>query len=270
MAGKQHRGSGLGRSHVGAARAGCWLPAVAAAVAVLVWEALSRAGALSALFFPAPSCTLRYLAGAVADGELAADVGSTLGRLLVAFVMGAVPGMALGMAMGWSARLRKVVDPFIAAFHPVPKTALLPLFMVILGIGETSKVAIAALAAFFPVLISSMAGVRQISPVHFEVARNYRARPAKVFTRVVLPGSLPLLLAGLRLGFNSALVVTVAVELLSARTGLGARLWQAWETMRTEELYAALAVTSAIGIGMNYILRRATERMVPWQVDTEV
>jgi NitT/TauT family transport system permease protein len=251
-------------------RRGCWIAPLTILAVLIAWQALVPAGAPAALLFPPPLTVLDCMRRLTADGSLPVDVLHTLGRLVAAFVIGAVPAIVLGMLMGWSRRLRKVVDPLIAALHPVPKVALLPLFMVVLGVGESSKVAIASLSAFFPVLINSMAGVRQISPVHFEVAHNYRASRPKVFLRVVLPGSLPLLLAGLRLGFNSALVVTIAVELLAARTGLGARVWLAWETMRTEQLYAAVAIISLIGIGANFLLRRLTRRLVPWEIGREI
>ena len=108
----------------------------------------------------------------------------------------------------------------MAAAHPIPKIAILPLVLIVFGIGETSKIVLIAVAAFFPMLINTMAGC-DIHPRHFEVAKNHGAGPL-VFRRVLWPGSLPLALAGARLALNTALVITVAVELLTARQGLGA------------------------------------------------
>lgn len=249
---------------------GLWLPAAIAAGLLLAWEGLVAVGAVDALFFPPPTAIGATAVRLIGNGKLLGHVGVTLGRLFGGLLLGALPGLLLGLTMGWSRRLRGVVDPFVAAFHPVPKTALLPLFMVILGLGEAPKVVVVALAAFFPMLINSMAGVRQISPIHFEVAENYEAGPLKVLSRVVLPGSLPLVLAGLRLAFNTALVVVIAVELLAARRGLGAMIWSAWETMRTEELYAAVAVAGIIGITAGALLQRLTVRLVPWQTERQI
>jgi ABC-type nitrate/sulfonate/bicarbonate transport system permease component len=246
-----------------------WLPAVIVAVALTVWEWQVRSGGLSALFFPAPSTIARTLIRLLTNGELAVNVGATLSRLLLGFALGGLPALILGMAMGWSRRLRAVVDPFIAAAHPVPKIAVLPLIMIIFGIGESSKVVVVAVAAFFPMLINTMAGVRQISPIYFEVAENYGASLFKVFTRVVVPGSLPLVLTGARLALNVALLITIAVELVAAQEGLGEMIWFAWETLRTEELYASLLVTAALGIGFNLLLQRLVARLVPWQVERE-
>jgi NitT/TauT family transport system permease protein len=246
-----------------------WLPAAIVAGVLAVWEWRVHAGGLSALFFPAPSTIALTLVRLLGSGELASHLSATLSRLSLGFALGGLPGLTLGLTMGWSRRLRLVIDPLIAAAHPVPKIAILPLIMIIFGIGETSKVVVIAVVVFFPMLINTMAGVRQISPIHFEVAQNYGARLFKVFTRVVVPGSLPFVLTGARLALNVGLLVTIAVELVAAQEGLGEMIWFAWETLRTEELYASLIVIAALGIGLNFVLQRLTAHLVPWQVERE-
>lgn len=246
-----------------------WLPALVVVVALMTWEWQVRIGGLSPLFFPAPSAIALTLVRLLTSGELAVNVGATLSRVGLGFALGGVPGLILGLIMGWSRRLRVVIDPFIAAAHPLPKIAILPLIMIIFGIGESSKVIVIAVGAFFPMLINTMAGVRQISPIYFEVAENYGAGLFKVFTRVIMPGSLPLALTGARLALNIALLLTITVELVAAQEGLGEMIWFAWETLRTEELYASLAVIAALGIGFNLILQHLTTRLVPWQVERE-
>lgn len=236
----------------------------------VLWECAARLELLSPAFFPAPTVTVACVVRLLRSGELPLNAGVTLARLFIGFGLGGVTGLCLGLGMGWSRRLRSVVDPLVGLVHPIPKIAVLPLVMAFLGIGDTSKVAVIALAAFFPVLINSMNGVKQISGEHFEVARNFRAGPLKIFRRVVWPGSLPMTLTGTRLGFNSALVVTVAVELVYARRGLGAMVWRAWETMRMEELYAGILVTGLIGISFNALLSSVMHRLVPWLPDVEV
>jgi ABC-type nitrate/sulfonate/bicarbonate transport system permease component len=136
--------------------------------------------------------------------------------------------------------------------------------MIILGIGEPSKIFTIALATFFPILINSMAGVRQISPVHFEVAHNYGANIWNTFVHVIVPGSLPMVLVGMRIAFNNALVITIALELLAARQGLGVMIWYAWETLRTQDLYATLITIALIGTAANFLLQKLTQAVVPW------
>jgi ABC-type nitrate/sulfonate/bicarbonate transport system permease component len=246
-----------------------WLPASMFAAAMLGWEWLSRSGRLSPLFFPAPSVITLTLVRLVLSGKLASNLAATLTRVLLGLALGGFPGLILGLMMGWSQRLRLIIDPFIAAAHPVPKIALLPIIMIIFGIGESSKVIVVGVAAFFPMLLNAMAGVRQISPIHFEVAQNYGASPLKVLTRVIVPGSLPLVLTGARLALNSALLLTIAVELVAAQKGLGVMVWFAWQTLRTEELYASVAVAAILGASFNLLLQRLTAHLVPWQVERE-
>jgi NitT/TauT family transport system permease protein len=236
---------------------------------LLLWEIGGRLGAISTLFFPAPTIIARSLMDMIASGELWVDLRATLLRLGLGLSIGGGLGLLLGLLMGWSKRLRVVVDPFVAAVHPIPKITILPLIMIVLGIGESSKIALVAIATFFPMLINTMAGVRQIRPIHFEVAENYGASQHHVMTHVVLPGSLPLILTGARLALNTALVLTIAVELLTAQEGLGATVWLAWETLRTEELYAVLLVIALLGIGFNWGLQYLTGRMVPWEAERQ-
>jgi NitT/TauT family transport system permease protein len=241
------------------------VPAVVALGALALWEALVRTGVVGPLWFPAPTRIAARFGELTASGELGRHFGVTLSRLLPGVVLGGVPGLLLGLSMGWSARLRTVVDPFVAAFHPVPKLAILPLIMVLVGIGETSKVLLVAVASFFPMAINAMAGVRHISPLHFEVAENYGARRFQVLRRVVLPASLPFSLSGLRLALNSGFGATIGSEIVTAREGLGAMMWLAWEVLRVADIYVALVVISLIGVGFNQLVLLLLRRLVPWQ-----
>lgn len=224
----------------------------------------SRAGLVSALYFPPPSRIAAALVTLAASGALAGHLAATLGRVGAGFLLGALPALGLGLIAGWLPRVRTVVDPFVAALHPVPKIAFLPLLMLLVGVGELSRLVIVALGAFFPVLINAMAGVRQIGPIPFEVAQTCGAGPWLTFRRIVLPGSLPAVLAGVRLGLNRALLLAITAELIGARQGLGVMIWLARETFRTEELYGALFVIAALGIVLNASLRRARRHAGPW------
>lgn len=244
-----------------------WLSLAVAATVLTIWELLARMGAISTLFFPAPSTILATLLHLLVQGELLHNGAATLSRLCFGLLLGGLPALLLGWVMGWSPRLRALVDPFVAAAHPIPKIAVLPLVMVLFGIGEAPKLIVVAVAAFFPMLLNVVAGVRHISPVCFEVADNYGAGTLKLFTRVIVPGSLPLVLVGARIAFNVALLLTISVELVAAPNGLGKMVWMAWQTLRTEELYACLAVTASIGIGFNFLLDRLVAALVPWHTE---
>ena len=232
---------------------------------LVAWEVGARTGLVSALFFPAPSVIVRALVRTTASGELPIHLGFTLYRLALGLAFGGSAGLLLGLLMGWSRTARTIAGPAVAAIHPMPKLALLPLVLIIFGIGEQSKVVLIALAAFFPMLINSMAGVQQIDDLTWEVARHYQARGPTLLRRVVLPGSLPMVLAGAQLALNTALMVTVAVELVTAQQGLGATIWLAWQTLRTPEMYATLLVIAGLGLASNFLLGLLARRLMPWQ-----
>jgi NitT/TauT family transport system permease protein len=236
---------------------------------LMLWEGGVRLGLVSALFFPPPSTIAATISRLTREADLAAHTGMTLQRLALGSMLGGVPALAAGWLMGWSRRLRDVVDPLVAAAHPIPKIALLPIFMVIFGIGELSKIVAIAVSVFFPLVLNAMSGVRQISPIHFEVAHNLDAGRFRTLFRVVIPGSLPSVMTGVRIALNIGLLVTVAIELVASNTGLGARLWLGWQTFRPKEIWAVIALLSAIGLVMNGLLRLVARLIVPWQIESD-
>jgi len=170
--------------------------------------------------------------------------------------------------MGMSRRLREIADPFVGAIHPIPKIAILPVVMALLGIGDVSRIAVISLAVFFPMMINTMNGVLQISETHLDVARNYGATGIRLFRRVVLPASLPMVLSGLRIAVNLALLITISVEIAGATKGLGALIWMSWEVLRIPTLYASLIVIMLLGISFNRFVRMLSDAVAPWSVKT--
>jgi len=233
---------------------------------LLVWELVMRLG-YSSIFIPAPTAIAKSLAGSIASGALAPHLSATLLRVGGGLLLGGSVGLALGLAMGWWRGLRTAVDPLVAAAHPIPKLTLFPLFIVLLGIGESAKIMVVAAAAFFPMVINTMAGVRQISPIYFDVARNYGASRRQIFSRVLLPGSLPPILIGVRHAANVAFLSTVGVEMVMAQTGLGSLVWLSWQVLRVEQLFATLFVIALIGVSLNAGLNWIAWRAAPWLSD---
>ena len=249
---------------------GVLVPLAVAATLLVTWEVLSRLGVLRPVLFSSPLVIGRTLVSSFASGEMLGHLLATLTRTVAGLALGAIPGLMLGLAMGWSTALRRALDPIFAALHPIPKIAILPLLMIFLGIGEASRIAVASVAAFFPMLINTMAGVRAINPIYFEVAQNYGASRYHLFSRVVLPASLPLVFSGLRLAANVTLLVTISAEIVMADRGLGSLVWLAWETMRVELLYATLVVIASLGIALTGGLKLIRRAVVPWQADASV
>lgn len=232
--------------------------------ALTLWEIASITGLIGSTFFPRPTTIAVALWELFRDGEVFVHAAATLSRTLAGFAIGAGSGLVLGLAMGAWPRLNALLDPIVALAHPIPKVAVLPLVLVIFGIGEASKVALGALGCFFPMLINTVAGVRAISPTYFEVARSYGAGHRAMFTRVVIPGSLPMVFTGARLALNMSLVLVIAGELLVAQQGLGQAMWFSWQTMRITDVYAWLVVTGLIGVLLNRTLALLAAWAMPW------
>ena len=242
-------------------------PLISATVAIgalATWELMARAGLISPLLAPSPSAVVRALVQEFTSGEIAPHLLLTLYRVGSGILIGGSFGIVAGLLMGMSRRLRDIADPFVAAIHPIPKIAILPLVMALLGIGDKSRIAVISLAVFFPMMINTMNGVLQISRTHLDVARNYGANGIKLFRRVVLPASLPMVLSGLRIGVNLALLITISIEIAGATQGLGALIWTSWEVMRIEVLYASLVVIMALGISANMLVRLVSDAVAPW------
>lgn len=242
-----------------------WLPVGLVLLVFLVWEAGSRSKLVPGLYFPAPSLILATAWRLAKNGVLPVHLLATLERIIWGGLIGGIAGLFLGLGMGWSERLRLAVDPVIAALHPLPKIAILPLLMVYFGVGNQSMILVIALSALFPMLISTMAGAAQIHPIHFDVAKNLGASPVKIFQRVIFPGSLPAILTGLRLALNTALLITVAVEMVSSRQGLGSMIWLAWTTMRTEEIFVSLLTITLLGLLINAGITLLSTWLIPWK-----
>ncbi len=241
-----------------------FLPVAFLACILLVWEAGGRAGLLNALFFPVPSRIFMTFIAMVTDGELTDHLSVTFMRVTAGFLLGTVAGLVVGLLMGVSERTRLFFDPVIAATYPIPKLAIFPLLMIIFGIGELSKVMVIAIGCFFILVINTMAGVRNINRVYLEVAKNYGASRFKIFSRVVIPASLPMIFTAVRLALGMSLILVVGVEFLSANKGLGAMIWYAWETFDIQKLYVGIFICAVLGILFTVALKRIEDRFVPW------
>ena len=232
---------------------------------LLVWEALARAHAIDVRFFPAPSAILGAGWGTVRSGELWANLKISLSRIGLGFVLGAGPGIVLGVVMGLVPWIRLTCMPVVSAIYPIPKSAILPLIMLIFGIGEVSKWVFIAIGVFFPVLINSMVGVLTIDRIYLDVGRNYGARGINFLLTIALPGALPVIFAGIKLGFGLALVLVVIAEIVAGRAGLGFLIWNAWQIFDVEKLYTGLVVIGVLGYLSSEAIDAVERAIVPWR-----
>ena len=243
------------------------LAAGAPLLLLALWEAAVRAGALDARFFPPPSLVAATLYRLVVDGEVVRHTAVTVLRVLAGFAIGAGTGLVSGLLLGTLQPLRAALEPTISALYVIPKVAILPLVMLIFGLGEASKVAIVAIATFFIVIINTTAAVVGVEPIYLEAGRAFGARRAQMFGHIILPGALPAIVTGLRLALGTALIVVIAAEFVATQEGIGYFIWHAWNTLRPEQMFAGFIVIGGLGMLSYAAIRWFGHRVMPWVED---
>ena len=232
---------------------------------LLLWEVAARTGLIDTRFFPAPSQVFDTFLELVRSGELWANTWASLQRLFWGALLGGIPALLLGLAMGLSRPLRAVIDPLVAATYPIPKSAVLPLILLIFGLGEASKIVIVATGVFYPVLINTSTGVLGIDRIHLDVGRNFGAGRWQVFRRIAFPGALPFIVSGVRLGIGMGLILISIAEMVGAKSGLGYMIWNAWEILSVETMYVGLIVIALLGFALSVLLTELERVLVPWK-----
>ena len=235
---------------------------------LIVWELAGHFGLIDTRFFPQPSSILSVLADMMRSGELATHTFISLERLAWGTIIGGLPALVLGIAMGLNRVVRAVVDPLIAATYPIPKSAILPLALLIFGLGEGSKIFMVAIGVFFPVVINATTGVLEINRIYLDVGRNYQANRWNTFWTIALPGALPVIMTGFKLGIGIGLVLIAIAEMIGAKSGLGFLIWSAWSTFAVEQMYAGLFMIALIGFLLTLALNELERIIVPWKADT--
>jgi NitT/TauT family transport system permease protein len=231
-----------------------------------IWEFVARAHLVDVRFFPPPSSIARTFWNLLMSGELEINTAMSLTRVIVGFVLGAVPGLLLGVSMGLFPMVRAAAKSIIAITYPIPKLAILPLILLIFGLGEMSKYVVIAIAVFFPVAINTMVGVLGIEKIYVDVGRNFGASKLMFFGAIALRGAMPTIMAGMRIAWSTALLLIVAAEFVGADTGLGAMIWRDWQVFAIEEMYAGLIVIALLGYLSFILLDWIERRIVPWKV----
>jgi NitT/TauT family transport system permease protein len=199
------------------------------------------------------------------SGVLPTELGITLSRLLAGYAIGVAAGIAVGFAMALSPYAKAALYPLLAGSYPVPKLALLPLVMMVFGLGESSKIAMVAISAFFLLPFNILTAVEHVDRIYVDVARNLGVSRWLFWRTVALPYALPMIFAGLRLAWAISLIVIVATEMLAAKSGLGFMIWKASQVFDTKAMFSAFVTIGLLGYTSHVILELATRLAVPWQ-----
>lgn len=245
------------------------LSAATLLVLLAIWWSVTALKLISPLFLPAPKQVLHQLltvasAQGFMDATLWQHLAASLTRILIALFVAALIGIPVGIAMGLNATVRGILDPLIELYRPVPPLAYLPLMVIWFGIGETSKILLIYLAIFAPVALSALAGVKSAQQVRLRAARSLGASRWQVLWYVVLPGALPEILTGLRIGLGVGWSTLVAAELIAATRGLGFMVQSAGEFLATDVVLAGIAVIAVIAFTLELGLRALQRRLTPW------
>ncbi|MGK3130404.1 taurine ABC transporter permease TauC [Pantoea sp. C8B4] len=245
------------------------LSLLSVALLLLVWWGVTTLGLVAPLFLPPPQQVLQKLLLIASpqgfmDATLWQHLGASLTRMLVALFFAALIGIPVGIAMGLSPAIRGLLDPLIELYRPVPPLAYLPLMVIWFGIGETSKILLIYLAIFAPVTLSTLAGVKNAQQVRIRAAQALGASRWQLLRFVILPGALPEILTGLRIGLGVGWSTLVAAELIAATRGLGFMVQSAGEFLATEVVLAGIAVIALIAFSLELGLRALQRRLTPW------
>lgn len=229
------------------------------------WEIAGRFGLIDVRFFPPPSNIMHQVGVLLASGELVTNTLASLRRLALGMLLGGVPALLLGLAMGISRPLRAAIDPLISATYPVPKSAILPLVLLIFGLGETSKVVMVALGAFYPIVINTVVGVVNLDRIYLDVGHNFRASRWQVFRTIALPGALPSIMAGVKLAAGMGLILIAISEMVAANDGIGFMIWNAWQVLTVDTMYVGLLVIAILGFVFSFVLDEIERWLIPWK-----
>lgn len=237
---------------------------VSPATVLVAWELFSQTGVLDARIFSSPSGVAALSWEMAWDGTLWRHLGITLARFCGGALLGIIPGLLLGLTMGLFRWPRAVINPLVSAFYPLPRIALFPLILLIVGLNESSNVIMIALQPFFYMLIGTMAAVMNVEPIYFKVARSFNVKTLHLYALVVFPAALPIIVSSLRLSLGGALLVTITVESLATTSGIGYLIWHSWQLLSLGQAMVGLVVAGILGFFMIQVLDMLEKRLVPW------
>src|SRR5437660_6445642 len=234
---------------------------------IIIWQILLMVGIGDRRFIPAPSDIAQRFVKLAGNGELEWHVAVTLYRVVLGYIIGAVPAVVVGLLMAMFRPVRIFVDPLIAALFPIPKIALMPLLLLAFGFGDASKIALVAIAVFFPVVVNTYVGAANIETIYWAVAKNYGASQTVMFTRIVFFGALPTIFAGLRIALAVSFVVLVASEFVATKSGIGYLIWNSWGLLQVDIMFVGIVTIGILGLITSALLQELERKIIPWKTE---
>ncbi|WP_368488238.1 ABC transporter permease [Clostridium sp. BJN0013] len=237
---------------------------------LILWEAAPRIGIANPVFLPPFSKVFAALWQLIISGSLFENVFVSLKRSAAGFALALLVAIPLGLVIGWFKKFERFIDPLLQIFRQTSALALFPVFILVFGIGETSKIAIIFWGVQWPILISTIEGVKNVDPILIKSAKSMGASPLTLFYKVIFPGAFPSIFTGIRLSATTAIIVLVAAEMIGANAGLGFLIFQSQETYKVADMYASIVTIALIGFGLNYLLVLLQKNIMKWKQEPNV
>ncbi len=255
--------------------------AIVPLVALAIWQALATFGWINPHILPSPVAVIRkwfeYIAPMEAyqpesgsyllwliSGELPHDAWASLSRVLGGFAIGAGLALPLGLLMGANQTVYKLFDPLVQILRPIPPIAYIPLAILWFGLGNPPAFFLISIGSFFPVLMNTIAGVRQVDGIYIRAARNLGASQLTMFRRVILPAATPYILAGARIGMGTAFIVVIVAEMIAVNSGLGFRILEAREYFWSDKIIAGMFTIGFFGLAIDIAMNALNNHLLQW------
>ena len=242
-----------------------WLGVVGVLAFFSAWELSTRLEILNPFYFPPFSKIIVKGYELFANGSIWEHMWFSLTNFAIGFIVSAVLGVVLGVPMGWYRNIAKAVDPLLSGIYATPLIALLPLIIMLFGLGPVSKIIMTVLAAVFPILINTMTGIANTDHRLITMARAFGAKDSTVFLKVSIPGSLPYIVAGMRVALGRALVYIVVAEQYGAAMGLGYLTSVAAQRFQIAAMFVPIVIIAALGASLNELLKTVEGRLEKWK-----
>lgn len=241
---------------------------VVVAAFLALWEVAPRVGLVDKVFLPPFSEVVSAWFTLLNNGQLWEHVSASLSRALAGLAIAIVVSIPVGVAIAWYRPVAEFLNPILELFRNTAALALLPVFILILGIGETSKVALVIYAASFPILLNTISGVRTVDPLLIKSARSLGLSPIRLFQKVILPAAVPTIFTGLRMAAASSILVLIAAEMVGAKAGLGYLITASQLNFQIPNMYAGIVTIALVGVIFNGIVVAIEGRLSGWRATT--
>ena len=250
-------------------------------ILIIIWQTFSSLGLVNKHILPSPYSVLTrwivylvpkktYLESGLnyfawlMSGELIVDVYNSMFRVVSGFLIGAGIALPLGLLMGKSKKIYAYMDPLIQVLRPIPPIAYIPLAILWFGLGNPPAVFLISIGAFFPVLINTIAGVRNVDGIYIRAARNLGANQSVMFTRIILPAAIPYILSGIRIGIGTSFIVVIVAEMIAVNNGLGFRILEAREYFWSDKIIAGMLTIGLLGLMIDLGVNKLNNYLLRW------